>query len=193
MELILASASPRRQSLLRTFGVRFSVLAANCDETLPQELPAEEAAEFLAVRKAHAVAQLRPDAAVIGADTTVLLDDLILGKPKDTEDCIKTLHLLSGREHKVITGVAIFFGGRSMSFSEETIVRFFHLSDSEIARYAATDEPYDKAGAYGIQGQGALFVEGIHGDFYNVMGLPAARLLRRLRALGILEEGRESE
>ena len=126
------------------------------------------------------------DAVVIGADTTVILDDEILGKPADEADCKRMLHALSGRMHKVVTGVGIFWAGHSASFSDETSVQFYPLSDAEVDAYAASEEPYDKAGAYGIQGQGALLVAGIHGDYYTVMGLPIARLARQLRDFGLL-------
>lgn len=181
MKLILASGSPRRRELLEKLGTPFEVIVSNCDETLPEGIPAECAAEMLAVRKAAAVAKSHPDAVVIGADTTVILDGEILGKPADESDCKRMLHLLSGRQHQVITGVAVFWEGHSASFSDETTVQFYPLSDAEINAYAASPEPYDKAGAYGIQGQGALLVAGIHGDYYNVMGLPVARLARQLR------------
>ena len=186
MELILASGSPRRRELLEKLGVPFTVAVSDCDETLPADTPADFAAELLAVRKAAAVAALHPDAAVIGADTTVLLDGEILGKPRDTADCKRMLHLLSGRMHQVVTGVAVFWNGHSASFHDETQVQFFPLSEAEIDAYAASDEPYDKAGAYGIQGQGGLLIAGIHGDYYNVVGLPVARLARQLKKFGII-------
>ena len=186
MELILASGSPRRRELLEKLNVPFEVIVSECDETLPEDTPAESAAELLAVRKAAAVAKLHPGACVIGADTTVVLDGDILGKPADEADCKRMLEMLSGRKHTVYTGVAVFWEGHSVSFSDETEVQFYPLSGAEIAAYAATPEPYDKAGAYGIQGQGALLVAGIHGDYYNVMGLPIARLARQLRQFGII-------
>ena len=186
MKLILASGSPRRRELLEKLNVPFEVIVSECDETLPEGIPAESAAEMLAVRKAAAVAKLHPDAVVIGADTTVILDDEILGKPADKADCKRMLNALSGRMHKVITGAALFWQGHSLSFSDETSVQFYPLTDAEIEAYAASDEPYDKAGAYGIQGQGALLVAGIHGDYYNVMGLPIARLARQMRDLHMI-------
>ena len=186
MKLILASASPRRRELLEKLQIPFEVIVSDCDETLPDGIPAESAAELLAVRKAAAVANAHPEAVVIGADTTVILDEEILGKPADEADCKRMLHALSGRQHKVITGVGIFWAGHSLSFSDETAVQFYPLTDAEINAYAASEEPYDKAGAYGIQGQGALLVAGIHGDYYNVMGLPVARLARQLRDLKLI-------
>lgn len=185
MEYILASASPRRQELLARLPIAFTVDPVFCDETLPEDTPAAQAAELLAVRKAAAAAKLHPNAVVIGADTTVVIEDTILGKPKDRAECCAMLSLLSGRTHSVYTGVAIFWEGKSLSFTEQTEVGFFPLSEREIIAYADTDEPYDKAGAYGIQGNAGLFIAGIHGDYYNVMGLPIARLYRQMRKLGI--------
>ncbi|MCQ2434934.1 MAG: Maf family protein [Oscillospiraceae bacterium] len=182
MEYILASASPRRKELLAMLDVPFSIVPAVGEECLPAALPASQAAEYLAVQKAAEVAKTHPDAIVIGADTTVLLDEEILGKPKSKEECISMLSKLSGRQHTVQTGVALFYGGKSLSFTDETQVQFYPLSAAEIEAYADTDEPYDKAGGYGIQGKAALLIAGIHGDYYNVMGLPIARLARQLRA-----------
>ncbi|HAG14431.1 MAG TPA: septum formation inhibitor Maf [Ruminococcus sp.] len=186
MKLILASGSPRRKELLEKLQVPFEVIVSECDETLPDGIPADSAAELLAVRKAAAVAKEHPDAVVIGADTTVILDGEILGKPAGQEDCKRMLRALSGRKHSVITGVAIFWDGHTASFSDETQVQFYPLTDADVERYAASDEPYDKAGSYGIQGQGALLVAGIHGDYFNVVGLPIARLARQLRDFQII-------
>ena len=187
MKLILASGSPRRRELLEKLQIPFEVIVSECDETLDADIPAEQAAEVLAVRKAAAVAAEHPEATVIGADTTVILGDEILGKPKDAADCKRMLYMLSGTVHRVITGTAVFWAGHSFSFSEETLVQFYPLTEADISRYAASGEPYDKAGAYGIQGLGALLVRGIQGDYYNVVGLPVARLSRELHRLGILK------
>lgn len=187
MNMILASGSPRRRELLEKIGVPFEVIVSECDETLPPDTPANEAAEMLAVRKAGAVAQSHPDAVVIGADTTVrMMDGTILGKPKNYVDCVAMLHRLSDSWHIVQTGVAIFWEGHSVSFAEDTWVQFSALSDDEIEAYAATEEPYDKAGAYGIQGHAALFIPQIDGDYYNVMGLPVAKLYRYLKKFGLI-------
>ncbi len=186
MKLILASQSPRRKELLSLLGVDFTVSPADCDEALPEGTPAAQAAELLAVRKAAVLAKQNPEAVVIGADTTVIVEDTILGKPGDRDECCAMLKLLSGRTHTVCTGVAIFWAGKSISFTEQTTVTFFPLSEDEINAYADTDEPYDKAGAYGIQGKAGLFVSGIHGDYNNVVGLPAAKLNRYLKKLGII-------
>lgn len=186
MKLILASGSPRRRELLEKLNVPFEVIVSECDETLPDGIPADSAAEMLAVRKAAAVAKLHPDAVVIGADTTVILDDEILGKPTDEADCKRMLHALSGRLHKVITGVGIFWAGHSLSFSDETSVQFYPLTDAEIDAYAASDEPYDKAGAYGIQGPFGMFVKEVEGNYFTVIGLPLPRTYRMLKSVGVL-------
>ncbi len=182
MEYILASASPRRKELLAMLEVPFSIEPAKGEEHLPDDLPVTQAAEYLAVQKAEEIAALHPDCIVIGADTTVLLDDRILGKPKSEAACIDMLTRLSGRQHLVQTGCAICYQGKCVRFTEETQVEFYPLTDEEIRAYAATDEPYDKAGGYGIQGRAALLIAGISGDYYNVMGLPIAHLARELRA-----------
>ena len=182
MDAILASASPRRQSLLQMVLPAFSVAPADIDESLPTGIAAEDAAEYLAAQKAAAVADLHPDALVIGCDTTVVIDAKILGKPKDTADCYQMLQQLSGRTHCVYTGVCLRMGEAERCFTVCTYVSFYTLTQEEIQAYIATGEPFDKAGGYGIQGLGAMLVEKIDGDFYNVVGLPVARLLRELTA-----------
>ena len=181
MKTILASASPRRQELLRYITADFEVIPADVDETLPEGVPAEESAEFLAVRKAVHVAQQNINSVVIGSDTVVIIDDEILGKPVDEDDAERMLKKLSGRVHKVITGVCIACGNRTFSFSEATDVKFYKLSDEEIREYIKTGDPMDKAGAYGIQSAGCVLVEKIDGDFFAVMGLPVARLKRAIK------------
>jgi len=179
--LILASASPRRRELLGYITTDFEVVATDTDETLPPGTPPDQGVQILALRKARAVAAAHPQAVVIGADTMVALDGKIYEKPVDTADAARMLRALSGREHLVHTGVAILSSRGEHVFSQETSVRFVQLSEADIAAYVATGEPMDKAGAYGIQGGGALFVSGIRGDFYNVMGLPVCRLAKELR------------
>jgi len=179
----LASASPRRKELLRLAGLDFDVLAPQVEETLPPGFPPEQCAEYLAAIKADDVARLRPGHLVIGADTIVVIDGQILGKPNDAEDAARMLRLLSGREHRVITGVCLRTSVCARTFSQETLVRFYPLRADEIEAYIQTVEPMDKAGAYGIQGKGALLVESIAGDYFNVVGLPIARLMRELRAM----------
>ena len=192
MKFILASQSPRRKELLSRVVSDFDVRVSHVEEVVPAGLQPQEVVMHLAKIKAEAVAQeLRLEQpaqrfVVIGADTVVALDHQIMGKPKDRTDCVRMLSALSGREHAVYTGVAVVVDGRTESFYERTAVRFLPLSDEEINWYASLDEPYDKAGAYGIQGYGSLLVEGICGDYFNVMGLPVASLRRRLLSLGVL-------
>lgn len=192
MKFILASQSPRRKELLSRVVSDFDVRVSHVEEVVPAGLQPQEVVMYLAKIKAEAVArELRLEQpaqrfAVIGADTVVALDHQIMGKPKDRADCVRMISALSGREHAVYTGVAVVVDGRTESFYERTAVRFLPLSDEEINWYASLDEPYDKAGAYGIQGYGSLLVEGICGDYFNVMGLPVASLRRRLLSMGVL-------
>lgn len=192
MKFILASQSPRRKELLARVVSDFDVRVSHVEEVVPAGLQPQEVVMHLAKIKAEAVAkELKQEQpaqrfAVIGADTVVALDHQIMGKPKDRADCVRMLSALSGREHAVYTGVAVVVDGRTESFYERTAVRFLPLSDEEINWYASLDEPYDKAGAYGIQGYGSLLVEGICGDYFNVMGLPVASLRRRLLSMGVL-------
>ena len=179
-EIILASASPRRRELLKYIIPEFKVVPADIDESLPDDIPPEKSAEFLAVKKAKHVSAENPDSIVIGSDTVVIIDGEILGKPKDHSDAERMLRKLSGKTHSVITGVCLSCGSFTDSFSCKTLVKFFPLTDSEIQSYIATGEPMDKAGAYGIQGKGCILAESIEGDFFNVVGLPASLLKRRL-------------
>lgn len=178
MKTILASASPRRQELLRYITAEFQVMPADVDETVPDYVPAEDAAELLAVRKAVHIAQQCSECVVIGSDTVVIADGEILGKPVDEADAERMLKKLSGKVHTVVTGVCLACGKKTFSFSEKTDVKFYKLSDEEIREYIATGDPMDKAGAYGIQSEGCVLVEKIDGDFFAVMGLPVARLKR---------------
>ena len=181
--IILASQSPRRSELLSLVTPEFDVVVSNAEEIAPTGVKPEEIPVFLASVKAGAVAKEHFDDTVIGADTVVLLGDRLLGKPEDEEDAAEMLRALSGREHTVITGCCIIKGSKWITFSEQTRVRFYKLSKKEIAEYIATGEPFDKAGAYGIQGKGFFLVEGITGDYYNVMGLPITRLRRELERM----------
>ena len=189
MALILASASPRRQELLKLFGVPFVVRVADIDETMDLTQPAYD--EVARVSKLKALAIPRNDGdVVIAADTIVVCEGRVLGKPRDEADAIATLKLLSGRDHQVMTGCTVLFGDRCESFTEVTDLHFRELSDREIARYVASGEPMDKAGSYGIQGGAALFCTHMVGDYYNVMGLPVCALGQRLKALApqLMEE-----
>ena len=174
-KLILASRSPRRAEILRAVGWPFEVVVAGVDETLkPNESP-DEYVRRLSVAKANAVASRVEQGLVLGADTTVVVDNHILGQPSDGDDARRMLKLLSGRWHEVLTSVALVRAGGTatpVEAIETTRVRFAALSDVEIDWYVSTGEPLDKAGAYGIQEKAALFVEEIQGDYFNVMGLP---------------------
>lgn len=177
---ILASGSPRRKELLSLVIPEYEVLVSGCEEVIPEGTPAEKVPAILAEQKALAVSKLRPEDTVIGSDTVVVLDDEIFGKPKSHEHAHEMLRALSGRRHFVYTGVAVAEKGEVRSFVQKTAVEFYELSDELIEKYIDTNEPMDKAGAYGIQGKGSVLVKGIEGDYFNVMGLPVAELARFL-------------
>lgn len=180
--LILASASPRRNELLRLITEDFTVIPAMSEERADKTLPPAERVEQLARQKAEEISEKYPEDIVIGADTTVFCDGAALGKPKDAADAKRMLLMLSGREHSVITAVAFAQKGQTVrAFSEETKVEFYPLSDEEIDGYIKSGEPMDKAGAYGIQEKGALLIEEIKGDYFNVVGLPLCRLGKLLK------------
>ena len=181
MKCILASQSPRRKELLSLCVEDFIVCPSNIPEIVPEGLQAEKHSEFLAKIKAEDIAKKYPDDIVIGADTCVILGDEILGKPKDRADAERMLKMLSNNTHKVITGCAVVKNGVCESFSVSTAVSFFKLSQAEIDAYLDTSEPYDKAGSYGIQSKGGLFVKEIKGDYFNVVGLPVAYLNKVLK------------
>jgi septum formation protein len=183
--VILASQSPRRRELLGLIGIPHTVMPADIDETvMPHEEPVPHC-ERLAREKAHTLAVQHPDAVVIAADTIVVLDGAILGKPADVADARRMVKLLSGRSHTVHTAIAVARDGHTESAVESVEVTFRALSDDEIAAYVATGEPMDKAGAYGIQGWGATIVERVNGDYFSVMGLGLRRLIDLLARVGI--------
>lgn len=179
-KIILASASPRRKELMELAGYDFEVICADIVEAVPEEAMPQEVVMSLALQKAQAVAAEHKEAVVIGSDTVVALDGKILGKPHSEQEACEMLRSLSGRTHKVFTGVAIVCGGKVKNFFDETDVEFYSLGDDEIKKYVATGEPTDKAGAYGIQGKGSVLVKRINGDFFSVMGLPIAKLYREM-------------
>lgn len=182
MQLILASASPRRRELLGLYHIPFSIRAADIDETMdPGNLPQEEVAK-VSCRKALAVEAEENDV-VIAADTIVVCRGKILGKPHSQEEAREMLRLLSGRDHQVMTGCTIRRGSKTQTFTEITELHFRDLSEKEIDDYVKTGEPMDKAGAYGIQGGAALFCTGLTGDYYNVMGLPVCALGQVLKRI----------
>ena len=183
--VVLASGSPRRHELLNLVGIKHEVRPANIDERMrPRETPHRHA-ERLAREKASVVATRDPNLITIGADTIVVVNRKVLGKPKDAEHAGVMLRQLSGRKHTVITAVAVSRGKKLRSAVEEVRVQFRKLYDDEIEAYIATGEPLDKAGAYGIQGFGATIVQCVDGDYFAVMGLPLARLVGLLRDVGV--------
>jgi septum formation protein len=183
--VVLASSSPRRRELLNLVGISHEVRPANLDETrLPRETPRRHA-ERLAREKATAIATCEQNVVTIAADTIVVINRKVLGKPANAAEAAHMLATLSGREHTVITAVAVSRGGKLRSAIEEVRVKFRRLSKKEIDQYIATGEPMDKAGAYGIQGFGATIVEWIDGDYFAVMGLPLLRLVQLLKDVGV--------
>lgn len=186
-KLVLASGSPRRQELLGRMGIKdFDVRVPDTEENFPQGLSPREVVCYISREKSDAAAALcTDDEIVITADTMVFLDDRRLGKPKDEADALSMLTALQGRRHTVCTGVTVRQGSRILTEAESTEVCFRPATEEELRAYIATGEPMDKAGAYGIQGLGALLVEGIQGDFFNVMGLPILRLSRMLSTFGV--------
>lgn len=183
-KLTLASRSPRRAEILRAVGWPFEVMVAGVDETVNDDESPAEYVRRLSVAKATAVAAKIDRGLVLGADTTVVIDNHILGQPVDDRDAQRMLKLLSGRWHEVLTAVALVRAGETANpvvGIETTRVRFGELSDAEIDWYVSTGEPLDKAGAYGIQERAALFVEGIEGDYFNVMGLPIRLVYELMR------------
>ncbi len=181
--LILASASPRRAEILSMLGYEFQIIPASCDENT-DGLSAKDAVGELARRKAMAVAKAHPQCTVLGSDTLVTLEGKVLGKPKSTAEAAEMLATLSGKTHSVFTGISVVQGDKCITKTVEAKVTFRELTPQEIADYIATNEPMDKAGAYGIQGKGAVLVEEIQGDFFNVMGLPAAQVYLLLKQFG---------
>ena len=182
--LVLASGSPRRRELLGQMGFSdFEVLPAKGEESAPEGLSPDRLVEQLALQKAREVFALRGDCTVIGADTVVVLDGKVLGKPADEMDAVRMLTALSGRSHEVYTGMAVLSGDQLLTHAECTQVEFRAMTRAEIDAYVATGEPMDKAGAYGIQGKACVFIKGIRGDYYNVVGLPVCALHEMLRGV----------
>ncbi len=180
--MILASASPRRQELLRLITEDFRVIPSDVDESVKGNVALYHIPAYLADKKAAHISALYPEETVLGCDTGVFIDNQMIGKPQSEKAAFEILRTLSGRTHKVITGCAIYRGGSRVTFSEVTEVEFFPLTSEEIHAYISTGEPMDKAGAYGIQEKGSLLVKRIRGDYFNVVGLPVARLYRELQS-----------
>lgn len=187
MPIYLASSSPRRSMLLEQLGLPFTVVVPEVEEEVQEGLPPHQLVETLALRKAGAVAPSISKGLVVAADTVVVWQGKVLGKPADAREAAEMLGLLAGNEHEVFTGVAVMEkpSGRRVVTHERTRVRFRPLTTEEIARYVATGEPLDKAGAYAAQGLGAIFIAGIRGCYFNVVGLPLARLAQVLKEFGV--------
>ena len=179
--IILASASPRRQEICTLLGLTFTVIPAQNETEVDPTLPVEQAIVQVARGKAEEVAAIHPDTFVLGADTTVIVDGEVLGKPHDAKEAKAMLRHLSGRTHQVVTGVWLSKNGGGDGFADVADVVFGEMTEAEIEEYVNSGEPMDKAGAYGIQGCGMRYIDGIRGDFYTVMGLPAGRLYRFLK------------
>lgn len=186
MGIILASASPRRSELLEKMGLDFTVRTAPHDETMdPFAHPADEVARVSRLKAQAVYPNCNEDDIIIAADTIVVCDSLVMGKPRSEADAFSMLRRLSGREHQVMTGLTVQAEEYQETVSVTTTLRMRHLSDEEIRAYIATGEPMDKAGAYAIQGLAAMFVVGLDGDYYNVMGLPVCTLATILRKCGV--------
>jgi septum formation protein len=191
-KIVLASQSPRRKQLLEWAEISFDIMARHTDEHYPPDLPVAEVPSYIARSKALALAEdpsflhFEKEATIIAADTVVILDHSIIGKPEDRADAISMLTRLSGKEHLVITGVCILKGSQEITFAETTRVTFHTLTTAQIEYYVDNYKPYDKAGSYAIQEWiGVVGIEKIEGDFYNVMGLPISKVLQQLRLLGL--------
>ena len=191
---ILASASPRRKDLLQLAEIPFKIIVSATDESFPDSLPMEQVPLFIANQKALAVADkikfdsAVEDACIIAADTIVVIENTILGKPIDRSDAIISLAKLAGKSHAVITGVSILWKNELVSFSETTMVEFHELTKEQIEYYVDNYKPYDKAGAYAIQEWiGVIGIKSIQGDFYNVMGLPVSKLVQKLKQLDLMD------
>ena len=185
-KIILASQSPRRKQLLEWAEIPFEIISKETDEYFPPGLSPDEVAIYIARNKALAVQHERKNELILAADTLVVLEDHIIGKPVHREEAVSILLALSGEKHKVVTGVVIRKGEKEISFADSTEVEFYKLSVAEIEFYVDKYKPYDKAGAYAIQEWiGVIGIKSVHGDFYNVMGLPVSRVVRALKEFNI--------
>lgn len=180
MELILASGSPRRKELMSLVYPEYRTIKPDIREMVPSNLAVEQCPEYLARAKAESIAKGYRKSLVMGFDTSVIVEGTILNKPRSTSDARQMMEMLSGKTHQVITGCCLCYLEQVHTFSETTEVEFYELTEQQIEEYIATTEPYDKAGGYGIQSVGALFVKRIVGDYYNVVGMPVARLKREV-------------
>lgn len=183
MKIILASNSPRRTEILKLAGINHQVITSNVIEVVNNQLSPTNVVQDLASQKALSVAKEHPTDLVIGADTVVVINDEILGKPHSEQEAYDMVSKLAGQTHEVITGVCVVNGNRVETFAEHTYVTFYPMTDSEIHEYITREQVYDKAGAYAIQGIGCRYIKKIDGDYYNVMGLPISKLYHYLQNL----------
>lgn len=183
MKIILASNSPRRHELMKLLNLDYEIQASHIEEINDLSLSHEELVMDLAFQKAHAIFKDNKDALVLGFDTLVIIDDLILGKPKDEAEAKHFLQILSGKTHKVLTGCAMIKKGYSRSFYTQSLVTFWDISEKEIDDYIKTKEPMDKAGAYGIQDHGSIFIKSISGDYFTIVGFPISRINQELKKI----------
>lgn len=180
-KIVLASQSPRRKELISLIATDVTIRPADCDETLPEGISPRDAVEYLSKNKNDAAREIsHNDEIVVSADTVVAVDDIILGKPVDKDDARYMISLLQGRVHSVYTGVTISKGEKCVTFSEKTEVEFNHMTEGEIEEYISSSEPYDKAGSYAVQGKACVYIKGLNGDYFNVVGLPVSRLYKEL-------------
>ena len=178
--IILASASPRRKEILELADLKFDVMPSDAQEITTKTAPNEVVMELASIKAKDIYKKSEKQSMVVGADTVVAYQGQILGKPADEADAKRMLTMLSGQTHEVYTGVCVIEDGKTKTFYEETKVTFYEISDEQIDRYIKTGEPMDKAGSYGIQGKAAVFIKGIEGDYYNVVGFPIARFLQEI-------------
>ena len=178
--IILASASPRRKEILELADLKFDVMPSDAQEITTKTAPNEVVMELASIKAKDIYKKSEKQSMIVGADTVVAYQGQILGKPTDEADAKRMLTMLSGQTHEVYTGVCVIEDGKTKTFYEETIVTFYEISDEQIDRYIKTGEPMDKAGSYGIQGKAAVFIKGIEGDYYNVVGFPIARFLQEI-------------
>lgn len=178
--IILASASPRRKEILELADLKFDIMPSNAQEITTKTAPNEVVMELASIKAKDIYKKSEKQSMIVGADTVVAYQGQILGKPSDKADAKRMLTMLSGQTHEVYTGVCVIEDGKTKTFYEETKVTFYEISDEQIDRYIKTGEPMDKAGSYGIQGKAAVFIKGIEGDYYNVVGFPIARFLQEI-------------
>ena len=183
-EIILASGSPRRKELLMRMGVDFDIMLCDAEEVYDESMSPTDVVEYLAKQKAGIVNKMAQGRVVIGADTVVSIGEHILGKPNSKDEAYEMIKKLSGNWHEVITGICIYENEKHITEHETTRVHFVEMTEGEIDGYINTDEPYDKAGAYGIQGLAGMYIDRIEGDFYNIMGFPMARVHAMLKSIG---------